>query len=78
MLLLLAIPVVIPIVIMQVTGTSGAAKNQLANNIVAPPTIVAVEAEETSDAERAEAFLKVKNTTVGVVLREAAGWRRWW
>lgn len=78
MVALLAIPVVIPVVIMQVTGTNGAQWVELENNIVAPEAIKPVEPEEVTVEEKQEAFLRIKNATVstyvGFDIVQAARW----
>ncbi len=66
MSVLLAIPVIIPLVVMKVTGTNGKSYYLLENSIVAPPSIVPVLPEETTPEEVVESFLKIgKNATVG-------------
>jgi len=61
---LLAIPVVVPLVVMKMTGTSGKKNVQLEDAIEAPPVIQQVTPpEETSPQEQKESFLKIRNAT---------------
>jgi hypothetical protein len=67
---LLAIPVVVPLVIMKTTGTTGKKNVQLEDAIEAPPIIQQVTPpEEVSPQEQRESFLKIRNATVRILER---------
>lgn len=59
---LVAIPVVVPITVMKVTGKSGRQWATLADAIEAPPEITAVPDEEVSKEEVKESFLKIADS----------------
>ncbi|KIZ05300.1 hypothetical protein MNEG_2660 [Monoraphidium neglectum] len=60
---LVAIPVVVPLVVMKVTGRSGRQWSTLADAIEAPPNVVVTPNEEVSKEEVKEAFLKITDQT---------------
>jgi hypothetical protein len=68
-----AIPVVVPLVVMKVTGRSGRQWSTLADAIEAPPNVVVTPNEEVSKEEVKEAFLKITDQTVRFFSRGAAG-----
>lgn len=64
--MLVAIPVVVPITVMKVTGKSGRQWASLSDAIDMPPDIVAVPDEEVSAAEQKESFLKIADNKVRI------------
>lgn len=64
---LVAIPVVVPVVYMKMTGKSGRKVMDIEQAIEAPPPIVATAPEETTKEEIKESFLKLNNDKVGCV-----------
>ena len=75
---LLAIPIVVPVVVMKTTHTSGKpAGLSLADAIEAPVDVEATPLEEDTQEELQESFLKISNSTVRFVrLRRARAARR--
>lgn len=63
-LCLLAIPIVVPIVYMKVTHSTGKRGVPLSDAIIAPRDIEAIPSEEVTPQEVKESFLKVSNATV--------------